>query len=299
MAHGMRNAIGMHLWTWTTLAVASLCWLPLYCSATSASAHFLHESGALESLSIAPSTLRGVAPREQRLSSTSLVRDGWVWRPNVDRELVPIVRNLGLACRTSGDSAACAKRYFAARPAAAAAVLRAVEAALRSALPHSLTARCSASFVTFARAGATPQNMHYDTVAQESRDCRAITPALGRDGMMSIRAWLPTAPVDCAQLLLANTTALYTDACAKRASAKPRQSASWKIFSRAEFEKDCAAAVDSRACSWFTTDGMTPGEMLFFRNGFVMHGTNFSMGGCKRMSLAVDCTTSSAKGGEL
>ena len=95
MAHGMGNAIGMHLWTWTTLAVASLCWLPLYCSATSASAHFLHESGALESLSIAPSTLRGVAPREQRLSSTSLVRDGWVWRPNVDRELVPIVRSLG------------------------------------------------------------------------------------------------------------------------------------------------------------------------------------------------------------
>ena len=27
MAHGMGNAIGMHLWTWTTLAVASLCWL--------------------------------------------------------------------------------------------------------------------------------------------------------------------------------------------------------------------------------------------------------------------------------
>jgi hypothetical protein len=109
---------------------------------------------------------------------------------------------------------------------------------------------------------------------------------------MDVRAWLPIQPVAKAPLLLCNTTALYPSACARRAPAEPGKSPSWKIFGRRDFLADCAAfggGADGGTCGWYHTLGMVGGEVLFFRNGEVMHGTATVGEDGGRFSLALDC----------
>jgi hypothetical protein len=239
-----------------------------------------------------------VAPRDVRDGTATLARDGWAWQRrngNVDA----IISSLATECRLSRESDACTANYFASHPAAAASLVGSIASTVRDHMGGLVNVQCSSKFVTFARAGARPQNMHYDTVAAEAeRDCRLLKPALGSDGAIHVRAWLPTERVSCAELLISNTTHMYTDACARRAASAPEQSASWKIYSRSEFVHDCAAAAEhaSGVCSWGTTASMKRGEMLLFRNGFVMHGTarTAETGGrpCRRVSVAADCVVS-------
>ena len=257
-------------------------------------AYFLSASGELQALR--------VAPRNVRDGAALLVRDGWTWQErngNVDA----VIASLATECRAKREewSAPCTDAYFSAHPAAAASLASSVASTVRDHLGGAMDVQCSSTFVTFARAGARPQNMHYDTVpAEAERDCRSLRAALGSNGAMHVRAWLPTERVSCAELLLSNTTHLYADACARRAASAPGQSASWKIYSRGEFASDCAAAAElsPEVCTWRTTASMARGEMLLFRNGFVMHGTaRTAQAGerCRRVTLAVDCTATSTR----
>lgn len=60
------------------------------------------------------------------------------------------------------------------------------------------------------------------------------------------------------------------------------------IFSAAEFAADCDRHAEG--CAYFHTLGMEPGELVYFRNGDVIHGTA-AVGDPKatRVALAIDC----------
>jgi len=105
---------------------------------------------------------------------------------------------------------------------------------------------------------------------------------------LRVRAWAPLAAVAAAPLLLANTTALYADACPRRAPPEPGRSPTARVFSRADFVADCGG-VD--ACAWVHALGVDAGEALFFRNGEVLHGTAAvgDLDAPPRVAVAVDC----------
>ena len=232
---------------------------------------------------------------------TRLRRDGWFWRPR-DAALASAVEELADACftpRTLPLDHHCFEAHFAAHPHAAAAVLAHVSALLREEVAD-LTVTCAPPerWVLFGRSGNKPQNVHYDTVATESAPCEEAT-AAAETGRMEVRFWLPLGTVESAPLLISNTTSLYDNSCARRETpSSPDRSPSWKIFSRDEFEADCAVAHLSSArrraaCGWRHTLGMRAGEALAFRNGMVLHGTAALGGPAVRISMAVDCSTTS------
>ena len=70
-------------------------------------------------------------------------------------------------------------------------------------------------------------------------------------------------------MLLSNTTNAYADACPRRAPPVEGSSPTARVFSRDDFMADCAP---DGACDWFHTLGVEPGEIVFFRNGEVLHG---------------------------
>jgi hypothetical protein len=285
-------------------------------------AYFLGQAAGqvLEPLQVDPLTVRID-------HASSFLRDGWAWRP-VDDIVEAAVFALREACfreepppmalhtqqgKTSKQTTmkSCMESHFTKSPEISKALAYRLEKILESeahvnasevgatAKSEYLRATCEnnpARWTLFARSGDSPQNMHYDTVASESENgCAAMTPAEdGPNKYMNVRSWMPITPVNKAPLLLANTTRLYKDACARRVPTEKGKSASWKIFDRKDFLSDCSRAPNggkSGACRWFTSLGMVPGEILLFRNGMVMHGTARMGGEGMRLSLAIDCTT--------
>ena len=250
----------------------------------------------LQSLPIQADSIR-VLPKSKS-SYDELRNKGWVWQQH-NSAVRDAVVELKDACFSSLDSSdydptkerlsgsECLKSHFLVKSQTAAAMVNELEMFLKQPA-HGLSATCStdpAKWALFCREGNNPQNMHYDTVASERGNCSEFTPE-AESGYLNIRAWIPIVPVQKAPLLISNTTYLYKNACAKRAASEPGKSASWKIFSREEFLADCAQQGDG--CQFFHTVGMIPGEVLFFRNGMVLHGTA-KLGEGMRVAMAVDC----------
>ena len=129
--------------------------------------------------------------------------------------------------------------------------------------------------------------MHFDAVSADAQACEDVSPS---PPLYAVRAWIPLHVVDAAPLLLANSTWLYADACPRRASSPfcGASSPTARIFSAAEFAADCDRHAEG--CAYFHTLGMEPGELVYFRNGDVLHGTA-AVGDPKatRVALTVDC----------
>ena len=221
-----------------------------------------------------------IKARSVRGAGGVLRRDGFSW----------VAAESGLAADAAaargacGADEACLRRRYAHGSAPLAALSRRVEAALAATTGEA--ARCSSGATVFSRRPRDPQNAHYDAVASDTADCGAVIAA---PDALSVRAWTPLAAVTAAPLLLANTSALYGDACPRRAAAPPGSTATARVFSRDEFVADCAGTA---ACDWYHALGVEAGEVLFFRNGEVLHGTA-AHGGVDdppRIALAIDCT---------
>ena len=245
-------------------------------------AHFFsaRDGQTLESLPVRARTVRAGGSR--------LGEDGWAFVP-FDPAVAEAVGALAAACypHDNASALACVTEHFARRPDAVDALSARVRAAVAAALPPSAAARlaCAADpsrWAVFERQGLRPQNMHYDAVEADAAPCDAVS-------ALSVRAWLPLRTVGRAPMLVANTTGLHADQCARRAAPAGAAAVSptAAIVSRARFEAECARAP--AACGWFHTLGVRAGEALLLRNDVALHGTAEHGGDGLRVSLAVDC----------
>eukprot|EP00930_Biecheleria_cincta_P061279 TRINITY_DN46857_c0_g1_i1.p1 TRINITY_DN46857_c0_g1~~TRINITY_DN46857_c0_g1_i1.p1 ORF type:complete len:308 (+),score=25.97 TRINITY_DN46857_c0_g1_i1:49-972(+) len=263
-------------------------------------AHFISDDKRLEMLPVETRSVRSAKICEA--SDHCFIRHGWIWR-GINSRIAGPLSGLREACLTAFAGNApgvrvrdCALLHFKAQAGAAELLRSTVHGLVTEAVLDGLQVECTSPerWVIFERHASSPQNMHYDTAATEAEPCAQVTPA-APSGQLSIRVWMPLGEVDKAPMLIANTTWLYPNACAKQSAAKPGQSTSWRIFSKNTFIQDCMQAHDPLTCTWFHTLGMMEGEALLFRNDVVIHGSARVGGAGTRVSLAIDCHTAPSK----
>ena len=213
--------------------------------------------------------------------ATTIAREGFVYAPR-DADLAALVADAASAC---GRAESCLRNRFSAASTHAARL----EARVRELAAERFGGGVACAGVTvFGRPAAAPQNMHYDAVRSDGQACEDVTPS---PPAYAVRAWLPLHVVDAAPLLLSNSTWLYDNACPRRALSPfgggGGSSPTARVFSADEFAADCGAD----GCAYFHTLGMEPGELVFFRNGEVLHGTAAvgAPDAPPRVALSVDC----------
>jgi len=249
-----------------------------------------------------------VSAHPVRTASTStpavLRQRGFAWHPHhapIAAILAPVAKDCGVGAEVGPlHPEECVRRHLAGT-ARAEVLATLVSEVLGALLGGHQEVGCRSGVTIFVRRAEDPQNMHYDAVATDTTPCAEV--GAHGSGTMLLRAWMPLHSVISAPLLLADTSGLYANACPRRAGLdeennEASRSPTARIFSVADFERDCATAR-SRAldpatgtCRWLHTLGMDVGELLFFSNGDVMHGTaaHGEATTPPRVSVAVDCT---------
>ncbi|KAH8053805.1 hypothetical protein JL722_9285 [Aureococcus anophagefferens] len=107
--------------------------------------------------------------------------------------------------------------------------------------------------------------MHYDAVKSDGQACEDVTPSPPAYAHVALRQRVSAA----------------------RSRRGGGSSPTARVFSADEFAADCGAD----GCAYFHTLGMEPGELVFFRNGEVLHGTAAvgAPDAPPRVALSVDC----------